>query len=701
MEPRQAGATADDDRTRDREYIQFFIDLGIEDEQKGSFLAGLLRNYHVAAAKLDKHLVGYSAAVHAAVSRLAPAASAHEAPEHLWIRVHDRLGFFHDEDRHAQRVVNVGMAFAYRHLEMNAIVAANAQVLLDVTKDKTPDAIVEVDHAPAARGAFVAPGGLIIGTPASPGLDVGRQSDGGAQSLGCGGSVGGSGAAVDSGAAFNLVKTAAATPIGDKAGGNKGAKVMTGTSRTVVIGDGGGTMNGVAVDHAAVDKAPGQADKDGSTSLGGSMVATMSSLASELGGGGAGEPAVVRIAAVDLLRSTQPHITPSGRPLAAVKGVLASIADREDIDDAVRELMTDSLLFFARNHSFRRRDAVPSSRRHTETRAETWTGLGEILDSWWARWEAPPGVRLMAPPGTTGAVRNSGRPARQSRWCYAVDMKGVNEVLQGIARGHSRYFKKSELPDVVSVERIVEKDSLPLTRCVAVMLLMGMMDAEYVGALTQLGSTGRGEHSKNAHISSATCQAFLSSGLTAARAVAPSPVPSAVVGREAHEEDAPPPPDVESFFAADIEPADKLYEDVARAGAQHAAVVAKDNRAVRKQKRHRPPGTAPMAERGSASSSGRRPPIQPRARQEAADEYAPSDEPLLPHTPTPTKRTRLSDAQDGSIFSGSSWELPSSPEHPSSPPLLLTATDVSAADGCAPPPPAPDTVCDLAPLDNF
>lgn len=70
---------------------------------------------------------------------------------------------------------------------------------------------------------------------------------------------------------------------------------------------------------------------------------------------------VVRVAAMDLLFKTQPRIIPAGERLAAVKLVLSTIADRSDIDDAVRELMTDSVLFYARNHSSRRKDATVSS----------------------------------------------------------------------------------------------------------------------------------------------------------------------------------------------------------------------------------------------------------------------------------------------------------------------------------------------------
>jgi len=665
MEPDRGGVTADIDRDRDRErdrdYIQFFVDLGIEDDHKDVFLAGLLRNYHIAAAKLDKHLAGYSAAVHAAVSRLAPATGAHDAPEHLWIRVHDRLGFFHDEDRHAQRVVNVGMAFAYRHLEMNALAATNAQVLVDLgNTGDDPEALVNVVKVPPPTGDFVAPGGLVIG---NPGKD---HADGGGPLPGGGASRNGAGASASA--------------------ASSGAK---GASRTVVIGgDGGGASTAGGGDVNADEvMVPSATTLAGVLTASGTTATTGATPAAYVGHEGANleHPGVVRIAAATLLRDTQPHVTPIGTALAAVKGVLTSVADREDIDDAVRQLMTDSLLFFARNHSTRRKVAS-SARGHMETSAASWAGLGDILDRWWAMWEAPPGVRVMAPDGTTAAIRNSGRSSRKSRWCYSVDMTGVNGVLQSIARRHTRYFKKANLPSVESVERIVEKDALPLTRCVAVMLLMGMMDAEYVRALIQLGSTGRGEHSKNAHISSATCQAFLSSGLaTALPPIAPTPSPSAAL---VDEDDAEIPPDVDSFFAGNDDPSDELYAEVARAGERHAAVVAKDNRAVRKDKRQRPARRRALALAASSTTSltTGRPPLPSPARRTDVDipltnPPPPTDAPSSVLSP-PAKRPRLGEPQDGSVLHVVSWELPPSPEHNPSPPRQAGATDVnsSAAD---------------------
>jgi len=669
MDPDQACSTADVDREREHDYIQFFAELGIEDKQKDVFLAGLLRNYHVAAAKLDKHLVGYSAAVHAAVSRLSPAASVDDAPEHLWIRVHDRLGFFHDADRHAQRVVNVGMAFAYRHLELNAIAAANAQVLMDLgDKAKKPETLVEVIKVGAPAGQFVAPGGLVIGAPRL------SQSDGNAQ-------VGGGGHLVDGGTPGQghgvsggghqlavLDKVTAGVALDGKGGEIENNNGVKGSSRTVVINSEGACASppsdgGAAVGDTLAKTTAGAPVNEASATADGSII-TAGILSSNPPSAMLDSP--VKIAAVKLLHDSQPLIKPSAQAVAAVKSGLSSIPDQGDIDDAVRELMLDSVLFFARNHSSRRKATSSTASRRMEAPAESWAALGVILEKWWARWEAPAGQRIMPPPGSTAYIRGSGRAVRQSRWCYVVDMKETNDVLRSIATQQSRTFKNGELRDVESVERIVEKDCLPLTRCVAVMLLLGTMDDAYAGALVQLGSTGRGEHSKNAHISSATCQAFVSSGLTVAPpAIAPSQARSAAASQ--HADCVALPPDVDSLFDGDGDPDEERYAVVARAREHHEAVVAKDNRAMRKEKRKRQ-ATEPAGVPGCAASSKPvRPPLPGRAGRAdvVAVPSAAADD--LCATPRSSKLARPDDPQDGSIFHGLSWGLPSSPEpHPTS-----------------------------------
>lgn len=670
MDAPDASGAAGIEKDRERDYIQFFVDLGINDEQKGVFLAGLLRNYHIAAAKLDKHLVGYSADVRAAVSRLAPASSVHDTPEHLWSRVHDRLAFFHDEDRHAQRVGNVGMAFAYRHFERNSLASANAQVLHDLSKKAaSADAIVEVVSAGTTPGVFVAPGALVIGSN-NPPPDSAQKGEGS--------SAGGQGPAAGNGGGSELGKVNVnAEPDGDD-GPAQIDKGASGESRTVVIGDTPGrgppsdvkaAAGGRGEGLAPVNKVAGVSTVTGVTRTGGSSASgkANSTLVVPMPTSGSQELHVVRVAPINLLRTTQPRIYPTGEPLAAVKLVLSTIADREDIDDAARELMTDSVLFYARNSSSRRTVQAALSGGFMETSAESWAGLVDILEGWWARWEAPPGVKMMAPPGTTTAIRNCGRCARKSRWCYSVNMSEVNEVLQGIGRQHSRYFKKAELPEYESVERIVEKDALPLTRCVAVMLPLGTLDSEYVRMLVQLASTGRGEHTKNAHISSATCQAFVSPGLGGAvRPIALNVQPSAAADAASDLDDAAAPLDVDFFFAQDREPTDKQYADVARAGALHASVAAQEVRAVRKGKRQRQSRAVPaLPPRQPSPSVPKNPPTSPTA-DESSDEYLLSDTfPSSPDLSPPAKVLRSGESAGGPSSESVGWTSPpSAPQEP-------------------------------------
>mgnify|MGYP000197088439 CR=1 FL=1 len=157
-----------------------------------------------AAAKLDMHLGGYSSAVHAAVSRLSSPPNPRKSPEHLWRRVHDRLGFFHDENQHAQRLVNVGMSWAYWHLEMNAICLASAQLLTEQSRltDRAADdhgrvdagSVVALAGAPRppcddptddhANSLAIAAGGASAGPPRAPDCQDNCDSDGGGDAEG-------------------------------------------------------------------------------------------------------------------------------------------------------------------------------------------------------------------------------------------------------------------------------------------------------------------------------------------------------------------------------------------------------------------------------------------------------------------------------------------------------------------------------------
>jgi len=276
----------------DRDYVQFIADLGIPDLQQRVFLAGLLRTFRDAAMKLDTQLEGYCSAVHAAVSRLSSSPNPREAPEHLWIRVRDRLGFFHDENRHAQRMVNVGLSFAYRHLEMNAISLANAQLLREVDR---------------STGGTANGHGRVDAGSLFPLNGVGDRDD----------SVAGAAIGNSSGPA---VAVKGGTPPGDpllQAGG----------------GDGDAGARGAATFGAGADP-PTQDDRG----------ADDADDAGDNGDSG-------REYALSNVFERQPSLKPSVSALTVAKDLVALLDGRDDATDVCRQLLTDSLVLFVNNRT--------------------------------------------------------------------------------------------------------------------------------------------------------------------------------------------------------------------------------------------------------------------------------------------------------------------------------------------------------------
>lgn len=122
------------------EYLLFFQSLGILEPHTLHVLARLLQSFYDVPTKLDAHLDPVGASLQAAISRMCEADNPSEAPQHRWIRVFDRLGLFSDTDDHACRVINIGLSYAYRHQELNALTAANAIMLQDLRLSATPPA---------------------------------------------------------------------------------------------------------------------------------------------------------------------------------------------------------------------------------------------------------------------------------------------------------------------------------------------------------------------------------------------------------------------------------------------------------------------------------------------------------------------------------------------------------------------------------
>lgn len=92
------------------EYMRFFQTLGILDTQKVQMLGLLLQTFYEPAAKLETQLLPTGGAIHVAISRMCEAENSLAAPQHRWIGVFDRLGFFSDSDNHACRVVNIDLS---------------------------------------------------------------------------------------------------------------------------------------------------------------------------------------------------------------------------------------------------------------------------------------------------------------------------------------------------------------------------------------------------------------------------------------------------------------------------------------------------------------------------------------------------------------------------------------------------------------
>ncbi|OSX75192.1 hypothetical protein BU14_0249s0010 [Porphyra umbilicalis] len=138
----------------DEENMQFFRSLGIGDSTKVAFLARLLEAFHEVAMKLDEHLAPTGAILHAAISRMCEGDNHMDGPQHRWIRIVDRIGFFSDDDERASRVINLALSFAYRQKELDAAATAIALRLerrrAAVGRDPSEGATLGQEHSGGA-----------------------------------------------------------------------------------------------------------------------------------------------------------------------------------------------------------------------------------------------------------------------------------------------------------------------------------------------------------------------------------------------------------------------------------------------------------------------------------------------------------------------------------------------------------------------
>jgi len=439
-------------------YQQFFEHLGISDTKQLSFLAKTLHTAYEAMFKLDVNLAPYGASLHCAVSRMIVPTNPEEAPTHRWIRVLDRLGFFADGDEHAERIVNVGLSFAYRHLEVDALVGANM-------------ALLEKRRASTGVGS---------------GIDAGLECGQGEAALPAGGVVvtrtGDTPSKASAGAPSDGVATAAKS-----AAARDGTAPVADGGLVVLRNSQGGSVGGGA--NSDADEPEDDDDDD-----------------------------IGREAARShLIFERQPSVKPSEPAVQAVKSVLLAVGDREDALAVLRQLLRDSVLRLAHTAP----DALSSGVGYSTTRAADkadWVAITNLTKAWWPVWVAPQDLKTAVPPdGTMAAVQNQGRAARKSRWGIRVEMAGVIPTVQQLAVKARRFFRKDELPVEETVIRVFGKKGLRLPVVVASMLLLATKEERYGAILMGMGFPGRAAVPKATPLSLASLHEFSSEGLSAAR----------------------------------------------------------------------------------------------------------------------------------------------------------------------------------------
>ena len=507
--------------------MQFFRKLGILDVQKGIFLASLLRAFRDAASRLDTHLVPFGASVHAAVSRMYAADNPNDLPQHRWIRVMDRSGFFTDSDDHARRVINIGLSYAYRHMELDALAADHA-VLLREYRMKGSMSAGEGGALQVATPASLMPnGGVTVadraastapdagGHAAQPRGDGSAAPGAGVSTGGAAGSSNGGGPAA--GAVPDPGEGASGIPSGGMVVRRRGAAKDqddggTLKAATSIAQDNTHTSTGAVVNEMAA----GDVDKPSS----------LQKINAEGAGDSDGDDIHTAVRVNSNVYATQPMIKPTTSAVAAVCAVLESLKDFEDVQVHLWDIMEKSLLCLAR--AAPGTAAQPSLGVFSATADGTWKGVATILSKWWPVWKAAVGAPMGLPPdGTLTSVRNAGRTARSSPWMVIVDMVDINPTLQRLAADSTRYFPKGELPLTTTVKRVAAGSRAPLMEVVASLLLVATNETSFCPILEDLASSGRSTARRNGPLLAAACHSFVSSGLSGTSA-APTPAPGRV-----------------------------------------------------------------------------------------------------------------------------------------------------------------------------
>jgi len=506
-------------------FLKFFDHLGIDDDTQLVYLSTLLRSVFDETSKLDKHLAKYGATLHCAVSRMVVSKNPREAPSHRWIRVLDRLGFFTDGDKHAERIVNIGMSFAYRQLEVDALADANAVLLRQTLPTTAVANDAEGNQRPGGEGGSTAtgnkaaaageelpglldedlggaevilpPGGLFVSSDGT--LPAGHCGDGGEPPLPAGGTV---------------VST---TPQGE----HPPARSLNGQPPLTA----GAAASGVAPSTAAGVGAQSQVSLE-STAAGGGLSVRNGSQTQDATDGGAraggdqdgpagdaddDEEDAVGPVPHHVVYERQPTVVPPASAVAVVASVLRTVASRSGGPELVRKLFDDSLLCAARTGP-----PTPANRSlvcPTGNKAD-WTAVGRMCTGWWPQWIATPDLPTLPPVGTIALRLNRKRLARTSRWAILVDMSAINATLVEINVTSSRFFPKAKLAAVEEVLRISAKTSMRLPVVVAGLLLLCTKEERFAGVLTELASVGRVDVNKAAPLHEAARHEFFSAGLS-------------------------------------------------------------------------------------------------------------------------------------------------------------------------------------------
>jgi len=485
------GVAAVPDETNE-EYKQFFRELGLADHQRTTYLARLLERFFEVGAKLDEYLAPTGAVLHAAVSRMCAGENPMDPPHHRWIRVHDRLGFFADQDEHASRIVNTGLTFAYRHKELEALSAVSELRLEQFRLNKTRSQV------PASTSAEEVPdGGRVVRNDRAV-----AAVDG----------VHGVGSARGAGAGDELYPD-------DKDSGHGGG---------VTVPIGGLHIRRDPPAGAAAGAAPTDGGGDDVPAIGGTVVERRPTHVPPAHPGGTAEALMVTGPVAGPVRlKEQPVVIPSPQAVTCTSAVLESCLSRSDAKGVVRQLLVDGLLCWGRLHSGQTAKAAAGLISAADVATE-WPAVRKLLADCWPTWSSPvSNVAALPPEGSVSRQTHPGRTMLTSRWKVKVDMTATNPTIRRLEVASDRHFKKGPLDAFVEVQRIAPVTKVPLAVTIASILLVATWDSAFCTIMQQLAASGRAPVNRKSSIADAACHDFESAGLRQRQAL------GATIGAEA------------------------------------------------------------------------------------------------------------------------------------------------------------------------